>query len=82
MAANADAAELFVVRVVPLLCNSNDVVAVDVVVVGVVIEAAAACRRRNTSRVRCKPFGTAFVEFDVAAFGVEFDVTGLSTVTK
>lgn len=76
MAANADAAELFVVRVVPLLCNSNEVV---VVVVVVVVIEEAACRRRNTSRVRCKPFETAFVEF-VAEFEVEFDVAGLSVI--
>lgn len=70
-AANADAAELFVVRVVPLLCNSNGVgVGVDGVVVALV---EVGCRRRNNSRVRCKPFDTAFVELDAV-----FDVAGLS----
>lgn len=78
MAANADAVELFVVRVVPLLCSSNE--AVDVVDVVVVTEVAV-CLRRSTSRVRCKPFGTAFVEF-VAEFAVEVDGTGLSTISK
>lgn len=79
MAANADAAELFVVRVVPLLCRSNEVV---VVVDEVVVIVAAVCLRRSTSRVRCKPFGTAFVEFVAGLEVVEVDGAGLSRFSK
>lgn len=78
MAANADAAELFVVRVVPLLCSSN---AVDVVVDVVVVIEATAIRRRSISRVRSKPFDTAFVDID-AEFEVVFDVADLSADLK
>lgn len=78
MAANADAAELFVVRVVPLLCSSNEV---DVVVDVVVVIEATPIRRRSTSRVRCKPFDTAFVDID-AEFEVVFDTADLSTDSK
>lgn len=78
MAANADAAELFVVRVVPLLCSSNEV---DVVVDVVVVIEATAIRRRSTSRVRCKPFDTAFVDIDTE-FEVVFDVADLSIDLK